>query len=127
MHDDVLHCSSPLGSLYIATGVIVGSILNGGDKGPHVGDVSGLGQRESIQSVARGCKSENAAIIFVEDNDVRCGTVHGDAIVFGEVVETHDVGNSVRVVPDGSWVVAKITLLSKCHNPGITVEIEWNV
>ena len=42
VHNDVLHCPGPLGSLDIAASVIVGSVLNSGDKRPHVGDISGL-------------------------------------------------------------------------------------
>jgi hypothetical protein len=47
--------------------------------------------------------------------------------MLGEVPQTHDIGNSARMVPDRDWIIAKIALLSKCHNPGIAVEIKGDI
>jgi hypothetical protein len=60
----------------------------------------------------------------VEGNGIGNGTVHGEAIVFGEVTKAHDVCNPIWIVPYGSGIFTEVALLSQGDRSGIAVEVQ---
>ena len=64
-------------------------------------------------------------VVAMKDDGVVYISVHGDTIMFADVVKRQDIGNAMWIEPYSFWIVPQETLFINRDSPSITMDIDW--